>query len=232
MKKIIKKEIHDRIKEFREFLNLSQSEFGYRIGLSFQHVSRYERGEVVPSSKILTELCERYNVNINWLLTGKGWSCYFSNEIAEWVRNQLKLEGIKRVIFVNRLNVWMWFPYGLVLEGDKWIISIKFKGSHNWDAEYHRIIEICKDKNIPTRIIDLDKKDSTTIDEKDQTYLLHHPNLKNYPSKLEDERSSEIKELLNLFSELDESEKKRAIKILKYLQAKKEIKEILEETKE
>ena len=64
----------------RKKFRLSQSEFGKRIGMSFQHVSRYERGVITPSAEILIKLQARFHISIDWLLTGtepmfanKGW---------------------------------------------------------------------------------------------------------------------------------------------------------------
>lgn len=66
----MKTKIGKRIRGFRRFLGLSQKEFGQKLGLSFQHISRYERGKIIPSGEILAKICEIYNINLNWLLTG------------------------------------------------------------------------------------------------------------------------------------------------------------------
>ena len=66
----MKTKIGKRIRGFRRFLGLSQKEFGQKLGLSFQHISRYERGKIIPSGEILAKICETYHINLNWLLTG------------------------------------------------------------------------------------------------------------------------------------------------------------------
>lgn len=64
--------IGNRIKELRKFLNLTQAEFGEKIGLKPTAIGQMENGtrNVTKRTKIL--LSEKYNVNINWLTTGEG----------------------------------------------------------------------------------------------------------------------------------------------------------------
>jgi transcriptional regulator with XRE-family HTH domain len=68
----MKTKIGKRIRGFRRFLGMSQKEFGQKIGLSYQHISRYEQGKITPSGEVLAKICESYNINLNWLLIGKG----------------------------------------------------------------------------------------------------------------------------------------------------------------
>lgn len=65
-------EIGKRIRLVRDKKGITQSELGEKLGIQFQHVSKYERGETVPTWENLIKLHEFYDVNINWLLTGKG----------------------------------------------------------------------------------------------------------------------------------------------------------------
>ncbi|MCL4457378.1 MAG: helix-turn-helix domain-containing protein [Nitrospirae bacterium] len=64
--------IGHRLSEVRGLLGLSQKEFGRQIGVSYQHVSKYERGLIMPGVEVLVKIYECFSVNINWLLTGKG----------------------------------------------------------------------------------------------------------------------------------------------------------------
>jgi len=68
----MKKEIGKRLRIVRESKGISQVELGNHLGIQFQHVSKYERGESVPTWENLIKLIELLGVNINWLLTGKG----------------------------------------------------------------------------------------------------------------------------------------------------------------
>jgi len=66
------KEIGLRLKEVRKSLNLTQEKLKEETGLSIGFISGIETGKKRPSSILLFYLAHRYNVNINYLLTGKG----------------------------------------------------------------------------------------------------------------------------------------------------------------
>ena len=53
------------IKKIREYTGLSQTEFSYRIGVSFATINRWENGHSFPTplaQEKLYELCQDYNV--------------------------------------------------------------------------------------------------------------------------------------------------------------------------
>lgn len=60
-----------RIKQFREGLRLSQSEFARRAGISLGSLKKYEGGKRAPGSGALAAI-GRTGVNFNWLMTGFG----------------------------------------------------------------------------------------------------------------------------------------------------------------
>lgn len=64
--------IGKRVKELRKELNLTSSKFAFELGIPTRTIGSYERSEVLPGTKFLTALNVRYNVNVNWVLTGKG----------------------------------------------------------------------------------------------------------------------------------------------------------------
>ncbi len=68
----MRQEIGKRLRLIRERMGITQAEVGNKLGIQSQHVSKYERGETVPTWENLIKLTELYDVNINWLLTGKG----------------------------------------------------------------------------------------------------------------------------------------------------------------
>lgn len=61
-----------RIKEIRDFLDLTQEEFGKRIGSARNTIANYENGNRNPSNSVLLSICREFNVNENWLRTGEG----------------------------------------------------------------------------------------------------------------------------------------------------------------
>jgi transcriptional regulator with XRE-family HTH domain len=67
-----KYEIAARIRAFRKDQNLTQRKLGEILGINFQHVSKYERGEFIPTFENLIKFNRHFSLNINWLLTGEG----------------------------------------------------------------------------------------------------------------------------------------------------------------
>lgn len=62
-----------RLKLLREKnLNLTQGKFADSLGVPLTTISKYERGEVKPTSEFLIKLSKIYGVNLNWLLAGEG----------------------------------------------------------------------------------------------------------------------------------------------------------------
>lgn len=65
--------MNNRIRELRKkVLNKSQKEFAERLGLSENFIWQIEKGEREPSDRTITAICREFNVNKDWLLTGKG----------------------------------------------------------------------------------------------------------------------------------------------------------------
>lgn len=65
--------IGKRLKEVRSILNLSQREIFKNLGLKNQQTyGNYETETSEIPNKVLEIFAEQYDVNLNWLLTGKG----------------------------------------------------------------------------------------------------------------------------------------------------------------
>ena len=62
----------DRIKTVRKANNLTQTEFGERIGATRPMVASYEGGAVVPGDTILKLISKEFSVSFAWLKTGEG----------------------------------------------------------------------------------------------------------------------------------------------------------------
>lgn len=78
--------MNERIKELRQYLNLSQEAFGARIGVSKVSVSQFERGANNPSNATMLNICREFNVNRDWLETGTG-SMFVELSRAEMAAN-------------------------------------------------------------------------------------------------------------------------------------------------
>ncbi|KHL96772.1 hypothetical protein QW71_05060 [Paenibacillus sp. IHB B 3415] len=103
-----------RIKCIRKEENLNQTQFSKSIGISQGNLSEIEMGNSNPSAETLIAIRVKYNVNLNWLLTGldtedgvtygdynqknvveiyKELNDYDKNEIIEIMRLKIKLRS-------------------------------------------------------------------------------------------------------------------------------------------
>ena len=64
--------MNKRIKELREYLGLSQEEFGNSLELTRNYISLIENGQRNMSSQSIKVMCSMYNINEDWLCTGNG----------------------------------------------------------------------------------------------------------------------------------------------------------------
>lgn len=64
--------MHERIKKIRLMLNMTQEEFGAKIGLAKASISRIESGATGTTDQTIRSICREYNVNETWLRTGEG----------------------------------------------------------------------------------------------------------------------------------------------------------------
>lgn len=62
----------DRIKELRRALDLTQEEFGSRIGLVKSGISRIESGTTGTTEQTLRSMCREFGASYLWLTTGEG----------------------------------------------------------------------------------------------------------------------------------------------------------------
>lgn len=114
-----------RLKEVRETLKMSQSDFSESIGLKQQTYSAYEKGINKPPIDILINIAEKYNVSIDWL-------CGFSN---------LKKKEIRLDTYADVLHLLfeLGFLDGVDLDTNfaKWN-----KSENNFDADYSNLMMI------------------------------------------------------------------------------------------
>ena len=59
------------IKTIRTDNNLTQEEFANLFGVTYQAVSKWENGKNIPDVFIMTEICKKFNISLDELLTGE-----------------------------------------------------------------------------------------------------------------------------------------------------------------
>lgn len=61
-----------RIRKLRKTLDLTQKEFGSRIGIKGNTVAQYELGRSNPVDSVVSLIIREYNVSEEWLRNGEG----------------------------------------------------------------------------------------------------------------------------------------------------------------
>lgn len=64
--------MNERIKYIRKKEGLSQQKFADKLGIARGNIAAYEVGKNAPSDAVISLICSKFNVNKDWLLTGKG----------------------------------------------------------------------------------------------------------------------------------------------------------------
>lgn len=66
--------ISNQIKQILEVQNIKQIEFANRIKVDQSYISKLlsPKSTLTPSERVIDDICEAYNVNKKWLLTGEG----------------------------------------------------------------------------------------------------------------------------------------------------------------
>lgn len=64
--------MNKRIKDLRNTLNLTQQEFADKIKIKRNTVATYEMGRSIPSDSAIALICEKFDVNEEWLRNGTG----------------------------------------------------------------------------------------------------------------------------------------------------------------
>lgn len=86
--------MNNRLKKLRIALNLSQEEFGKKIGIkSRAHISALETATRNITDRIISDICKEFNVNEEWLRFGTGEMFLKktkSEEISDFLEDVLK----------------------------------------------------------------------------------------------------------------------------------------------
>lgn len=64
--------MNERIKKLRKALDLTQQEFGDRIGIKRNTLANYEIGRNEPIDAVVSLICREFNISEKWLRTGEG----------------------------------------------------------------------------------------------------------------------------------------------------------------
>lgn len=62
----------DRIRKLRKEKELTQTQFGEKIGVKGNTITNYETGLRTPTDTVINNICKTFNVNEHWLRDGTG----------------------------------------------------------------------------------------------------------------------------------------------------------------
>lgn len=75
----------ERLKELRNALSLTQSEFASRIGTVRSTIAGYELGKRIPSNAVIVSICKEFHANESWLRTGEG-NMFLDSPLKEQIK--------------------------------------------------------------------------------------------------------------------------------------------------
>lgn len=74
--------VGEQISVLRKNKNMTQNELGERIGVTFQAVSKWERGETLPDTAVLVDLANILETTTDYILTGGEKAMTFKGKIT------------------------------------------------------------------------------------------------------------------------------------------------------
>ena len=129
------------IKEIRKKNNLTQKEFADKFGITYQAVSKWERGLNLPDINILKDICTEYSISLDDILNGNS-------------LNKNKKKGTKNLI-IFLIVIFILIAVSIVL--------LYNKNSKNNDFHFKTLSSNCENFNISGSIAYNDKKSSIYI---------------------------------------------------------------------
>jgi len=141
-----------RIKEVQEYYNLNSRNFAIEIGMDPSQMSKIEKGRLGLSAKSAMAINERFGVNVNWILTGKGDKGIWNNIPHESIpitaeKNELLGETEERLLRIEaHLEVYENAIAGLLSESNKDFMEIVGKLRTEVQAAVKRRLDALKKK--------------------------------------------------------------------------------------
>lgn len=98
--------MHTRLKELRNYLDISQEEFGKKINLSKPTISAFETQTRNMTDRVLSDISAQFNVNEEWLRHGQGEMFIESDSsVLADLSRKYKLDSLDISILESYLNL-------------------------------------------------------------------------------------------------------------------------------
>ena len=106
------KKVGNQISVLRKKKGLTQNDLGERLGVTFQSVSKWERGETLPDTSILVDLANILETTVDYLLRGSEMSMTYKGKITvtdmregiQCLGNMGKLLGKDNIIYRHAIR--------------------------------------------------------------------------------------------------------------------------------
>lgn len=95
--------MNERLRKLRKTLNMSQTTFGKRVGLKQSTITGYETGNRIPLDSVILLICKEFNVNEEWLRSGKG-DMFSSPQIGLHIKELRKYLNLTQQEFADRIG--------------------------------------------------------------------------------------------------------------------------------
>jgi len=121
-----------RLKESREKNNFTLKDVTKYINITQQSLIEYEKGNIYPKIDMLKELCELYNVTINYIVYGNSSGLSFENNIQKEIEtlvsmylfNKIKIENDNIIILDPEIMKYFYYFIKFIDENNKYDLNI------------------------------------------------------------------------------------------------------------
>ena len=99
--------IANRISKIRSELNLTQTDLAEKLNISKSAVSHMERGERAVTERTISDICEKFNVNREWLTEGIGdpFTEHETESVLDLLKKEYNLDELDLEIMRGYLNM-------------------------------------------------------------------------------------------------------------------------------
>lgn len=117
------KELGSKIHLLRTNLNINQTLFAEKIGITQSTLSSYEKGNATPSIEVLLAIATEFHVSVDWLL-GVSKSEIKISSVADVANFIFQMNDLNEIRYELEINDHL--PNDLETEENKWYCAIKF----------------------------------------------------------------------------------------------------------
>lgn len=124
-----------RIKQIIQALGMTKTAFAQKLSVTQPYISKLISGKGTPSSRLIEDICEKFNINKNWFYTGEGNMFIEIPEEDEFFKTAISILKENDVDAINML-----IQYGKLTPANKKIF---------WDF-IHKLANPCESEDLHT----------------------------------------------------------------------------------